>query len=512
MPDEMGDFQTPVGLVGEVLACLGPVGERWSRVIEPTCGAGRFISGLISSASPPEEIQGIELQPAHIKKARALARSHKQTRVVIQQANIFDIDLARAISWHARGPLLVIGNPPWVTNSGLGAIGGTNLPPKSNMKRARGIDAITGSSNFDIAEAIWIKIMRELQTEHPAIALLCKTSVARSVLQFASDNRLPLREAWMRRIDAAKWFGVSVAACLFYVALGAGRPLYEAAVYKDLEACEPESVSGFANGSFIVDMRSYNRWAFIDGVSQFNWRQGVKHDAAQVLELKRVGKRLRNKLGEEVDVESRFVFPLLKGGALFRQDERGQDTYLIVPQSRTGEDTGKLKRAAPMLWRYLEGHSEIFERRKSSIYRGRPPFAIFGIGEYSFSEYKVAISGLHKSPRFRLVAPIGGRPVMMDDTCYFVACKSLEQAALVAALLNHKAAIEFILSIMFADSKRPVTKRLLQRIDLLALLRCVDKDELLSSAESELQSIGKKGRWDGIGQLEDLIDGRQIGA
>ena len=35
-----------------------------------------------------------------------------------------------------------------------------------------------------------------------------------------------------------------------------------------------------------------------------------------------------------------------------------------------------------------------------------------------------------------------GRPVMLDDTCYFLACESPEQAALVAALLNDPIALD----------------------------------------------------------------------
>ena len=35
---------------------------------------------------------------------------------------------------------------------------------------------------------------------------------------------------------------------------------------------------------------------------------------------------------------------------------------------------------------------KILDNRKSSIYNKRPRFSIFGIGDYSFSKWKVAIS------------------------------------------------------------------------------------------------------------------------
>jgi hypothetical protein len=53
---DLGDFQTPSELVAEVLDTLGPIGVRWPRVLEPTCGRGHFIGGLLALAEPPREI------------------------------------------------------------------------------------------------------------------------------------------------------------------------------------------------------------------------------------------------------------------------------------------------------------------------------------------------------------------------------------------------------------------------------------------------------------------------
>lgn len=73
---------------------------------------------------------------------------------------------------------------------------------------------------------------------------------------------------------------------------------------------------------------------------------------------------------------------------------------MIVPQRALGEDTSTLSSTAPALWAYLNAHSDVLDRRKSSIYRGRPRFSVFGIGRYSFAPWKVAVSGLHKAAAF----------------------------------------------------------------------------------------------------------------
>jgi hypothetical protein len=466
MAKDLGDFQTPIELAAEVVACLAREGRRWTRALEPTCGRGNFIRGLVNSPHSPREIVGLEVQDIHLDTARTIASS--SANVSIQKANIFDIDLSRDISWRESGPLLVVGNPPWVTNAALGAMNSANLPRKSNLKNLRGIDALTGSSNFDVAEFIWIKILKELASQHPSIALLSKTSVARNILQFAYDSSLPISNAWLRRIDARKHFRAAVDACLFYVEVEQGEPRYEAAVFADLQSREPETVWCFANGRLVAGDTS-QQGAIIDGHCSLVWRQGIKHDAARVMELREDGGALRNRLGEAVEVESDYVYPLLKGGDLFHANTDRPNMHVIIPQRRIGDDTSMLQTRAPRLWDYLSRHANYFDCRKSSIYRGRPQFSIFGVGAYSFAPYKVAVSGFHKQPRFRAVSPTRGRPVMLDDTSYFIPCTSAKQAAELAALLNHPLTLDFIRSAMFMDAKRPITKRLLQRIDLSEL-------------------------------------------
>lgn len=487
MAREFGDFQTPPELVSAVLDCLKASGQRWTRALEPTCGVGNFIRGLLESSNPPTEIRGFEIQDSHAEIARRIGSSEK-TEVVVQSANLFNLNLKRDIEWKTDEPLLVIGNPPWVTNAELGALESFNLPRKSNLKNLPGLEAITGSANFDLTEFIWIKLITELADQRPAIALLCKTSVARNVLLFLHDRSIPLAKAWLRRIDAQKFFAAAVDACLFYVEIGSEKcDDYEAEVFDNLRSVEPETSMSVVNGRVVMNRDAYRQVAFVDGACPMVWRQGVKHDAASVLELELDGSKLRNKLGELVAIEQAYSFPLLKGSDLFRGEFDYSRRQLIVTQRRIGEDTRGLALAAPKLWDYLNQHSEVFLKRKSSIYNSQPPFSIFGIGDYSFAPFKVAVSGLHKEPRFRFIGQVESKPVMLDDTSYFIACESAEQAALITALLNHTLTLDFLRSAMFTDAKRPVTKKLLQRIDLTALLNRVDQTSLVAEAEGEIE-------------------------
>jgi hypothetical protein len=488
---DLGDFQTPPELVAAVLEALGPLGERWPRVLEPTCGQGHFIDGLLALPTPPREIRAIEIQEGHCRAARARFKSGGRAgvRVQITQGDLFELNLKRDLAWRERGPLLVIGNPPWVTNAELGALASPCRPPRRNLKGLRGLEARTGASNFDVAEAVWLKLISELAGERASIALLCKTSVARSVIESAHRMELPIAAASVRRIDAGRWFGAAVDACLFCVTLGVTNSCARLPVYAGLTAAEPDSVMGFARGWLVADRDAHARWAIADGVSPVTWRQGLKHDAAAVMELVRdpATDRWRNGAGEIVDVESRFVYPLAKGSDLGGPARGSPERAVLVTQERLGVDTRRLARAAPRLWHYLQAHAASFTKRKSSIYRGRPPFALFGVGPYSFAPFKVAVSGLHKAPRFKALGPVRGRPVMLDDTCYFLPCASAGEAAVFAALCHDRITLGFLSAARFRDAKRPITKKLLQRIDFPAILAHTDRAALVSRAEAVLE-------------------------
>lgn len=504
MRRDLGDFQTPPALVKLALKTLERLGILWRRALEPTCGHGAFIRGLLELDSPPREIQGIEIQDHYVRQARLIAGDHPESKIAVHKANIFEIDLARELAWTESGPLLVVGNPPWVTSAELGGLGSTNRPKKVNLKGLRGLDALTGRSNFDIAEYIWLKVLTELREEHPTVAFLCKTSVARNVLAYAQEAALPVTRAELYRIDAQKWFSAAVDACWFVITLGPGEVRYEASVFDSLDAPEPASRMGMARGRLVPNLAYNQRYVADDAGCPLTWRQGLKHDAASVMEVSASVAGFRNKLNEEVDIEPDYLYPLLKTWDVVNLQHPDHRFWVIVPQKRLGEDTRRLEQAAPKLWAYLQAHSEVFERRKSSVYQGKAPFSIFGIGDYAFAPYKVVTSGLHKRPHFRAVGPVAGRPVMVDDTCYYLSCRSPLQAAFIASLLQDEVCLEIINALVFWDAKRPITKGLLQRINLCTVLQRADRRRVLDRARAILRQLAGDEQADSASWPEDL--------
>jgi hypothetical protein len=471
---EYGDFQTPESLATRVVALVVELFGTPEIVIEPTVGLGSFLKASVECWEKNSEYIGYEINKVYVDLAR---KSLRQFGVHILHRDFFNEDWKYNISRSAKSRILVIGNPPWVTNSDLGQLGSKNLPEKSNFQGLRGFDARTGKSNFDIAECMLIRLIEALPSDG-AIAMLCKTMTARKVLRHFWKTDGGREGSRLFRIDAKAEFNVAVDACLFY-ATGKRTEERVAMVYSDLDTKSASTRFGFFDGDLVSDISAYREHKKLDGGSStYTWRSGVKHDAAKVMEFTRDGRKLINGFGEAVRIEDDYVFPLLKSSDL------GNGRIVIrkavlVTQRHIGDDTSKIEKKAPKTWEYLMRHNEILDGRKSSIYKNRSRFSVFGIGPYSFAPWKIAISGLYKNMSFVLVPPCDKRPVMVDDTCYFIPCQTKKEAYLLFELLNSVEAKAFFKSLIFADSKRPITIDVLRRVSFVELARNHDRlDEL----------------------------------
>jgi hypothetical protein len=184
----------------------------------------------------------------------------------------------------------------------------------------------------------------------------------------------------------------------------------------------------------------------------------------------------RNGLDEEVTLEETLLYPLLKSSDV-NKNGISRDRFMLVTQRSPGEDTSPIRDAAPLTWAYLQRHSSVLGKRRSSIYRNRPLFSIFGVGDYSFAPWKIAISGFYKGLRFVPVGPIGGRPTVFDDTVYFLPCYSKDEAEFLSCLLNSSPAREFYGAMVFWSDKRPITVELLRRLDIARIAAELGRSE-----------------------------------
>lgn len=327
-----------------------------------------------------------------------------------------------------------------------------------------------GKSNFDISEWMLIQWLHWLDGRNATMAMLCKTAVARKLLNHAHKNRISLSRSNIYHIDAAKYFGAMVDACLFVCKFEHATYHYDCDVYDTIGATSPERVIGYRDENLVSKTSLYDKWKHLRGAEVYKWRSGIKHDCSKVMELIKEGESYRNGLGHLTEMEDTFLYPMLKTSEVARLSA-APTRYMLVTQQAIGAETAKIKEIAPLTWAYLEAHGNLFDKRGSIIYKNRPRFSIFGVGDYTFAPWKVAISGFYKRLQFKSVGPVQGKSVVLDDSSYFVSCQSEAEASLILRLLNSTPAKEFFDSLIFWDSKRPITIDLLRKLDLLKVAR-----------------------------------------
>lgn len=488
---EYGDWQTNLELACRVCLLVKNQGISPEVIIEPTCGVGTFIlASVIVFGETAKEIYGIEIYKPYIYELKFHFLDYAlnnpgiiNCRIHLIHQSIFGFEF-ESLGIAQNKNVLVVGNPPWVTNSKLGEINSENLPKKSNFKNFKGLEAITGKANFDIAEYITYQLLDSFHNQDACLAFLIKNSVAKNVVFEQKNGRYNIKSMTQYNIDAKKEFDVSVAACLFVAILGSGKAK-QCSVTNLYKLNAPFSY-GWVGDCFVSNVDDYLKCTGIDGKCQLTWWSGLKHDCSKVMELEKKEGKLFNNLKEEVNIEQDLVYPILKSSDLKTTEITAFRKYVIVTQKSTSDDTSVIKENQPKTYQYLEDHNLWFDKRGSVIYKNRPKYCIFGIGPYSFLPYKIAIPGLYKSTSFSLVRPMEGKCVMLDDTCYLLGFNDEKTANCVLKVLNSDIVQCFMKSLVFYDAKRSINKDLLMRIDLKKAAKHLIETNYICKEEYEL--------------------------
>ena len=108
---EYGDYQTPIDFAERVCRYLKEFRHiKPSAIVEPNCGVGNFLrSSLLFQA---KEYYGIEINPEYCK---ICINSIEDKKVRIINSDFFAFSSKDLIKDTRQ--VLIIGNPPWITNS-----------------------------------------------------------------------------------------------------------------------------------------------------------------------------------------------------------------------------------------------------------------------------------------------------------------------------------------------------------------------------------------------------------
>ena len=471
---QFGDFQTPDELAWEVVRTLRLKHKISPKIIiEPSCGKGAFIRASLNEFINSRVI-GLDINDKYVEEANlSISEYLNSENATIYQSDFFNTDWKSFIS-NLSGDILIVGNPPWVTSSELSILNSQNLPLKSNFQNRRGIEAITGSGNFDISEWMFLQYVEWLSEREGTIAVLCKYSVARKVIRQVKKRSGNKFSGYLYLIDAKAYFDASVEACLCILSTHTNtKSNIDYEIYEDLKATKVSYLIGERDGLIIRDTVKYERWRHLTGQNpKYLWRSGIKHDCSKVMELEPIQDSIfQNGFGMSYTLEENYLYPLLKSSDIGNGKTLNYRKVVLITQKSVGEDTSIIKDKAPKTWQYLLDHEKYLKNRKSSIYKNKPLYSIFGVGSYSFKDWKIAISGLYKKLSFHLVKPLDGKSVIFDDTVNFLSFETEAEAKFIFGLLTSNPSLEFLDSMIFWDEKRPITIDILKRLSLKAVAR-----------------------------------------
>jgi hypothetical protein len=470
---QFGDFQTPDELAIEVVKTL-KLKHKISPtvIIEPSCGKGSFIRASLNEFTHSRVI-GLDINEKYVKEANlSISEYLNSENATIYQSDFFNTDWNAIIS-NLPGNILIVGNPPWITSSELSILNSKNLPLKSNFQNRRGIESITGSGNFDISEWMFLQYIEWLSKREGTIAILCKYSVARKVVLQVKKRSEDRFSADIYLIDAKAYFGASVEACLCILSTNNDNGHIDCKIHECLESEKASYLIGKRDELIIRNIAQYEKWRHLAGKDlKYLWRSGIKHDCSKVMEMERIHDTLfQNGLGEKYTLEEKYLYPLLKSSDIGNGRINHSRKLVLITQKSVGEDTSIIQDEAPKTWQYLIKHDEYLKNRKSSIYKNKPLYSIFGVGSYSFNDWKIAISGLYKRLNFCLIKPLNGKTVIFDDTVNFLSFETEDEAKFIFGLVTSNPSLEFLDSMIFWDEKRPITIDILRRLSLKAVAR-----------------------------------------
>ena len=192
-----------------------------------------------------------------------------------------------------------------------------------------------------------IHLLDKLQHRRAVLAMLCKTAVARKVLKHIWTRDFSISDTRLYTVDAKAHFNVSAPACLLVCRAGPPAEAKACGVFSGVSTARKISAIGMHEATLLADHKKYKKWSQLDGQVPVAWRSGIKHDCVQVMEFIRREGAFVNGLGERVDIEDEFVFPLYKSSAVAKGLTNRPERWVLITQKSVGDDTRIIRESAP---------------------------------------------------------------------------------------------------------------------------------------------------------------------
>lgn len=503
----LGEYYTPKGVARLAVDELDL--EPGTTVLDPGCGSGAFLvaaiervlEGAPGDAHPDEVVAavtdavfGVDLNPVAVGSAKlayvlALAPVLGESAVdeVTVPVAFGDALGATDAGEPDRVPETVdrlVGNPPWITWDRLpetvrerwrsGHVEDLSLFPHE------GTSARLGHGNDDVSVPFaWVCIDRHLARGGSAAFVLKRSAMKGPAGRALRSLRVGDRSLSLRRVhdfgDLRPFAGVDAGTAVYVLdADEAHQHPTPATVWHGEAAPTFGSRAAMAatcsrEATDLVPVEAGDpaaSWVRADaerdalGECAHEIRHGLKDDAKAVFSLDR----------EELDsVDADLVYPYLRSRHVVAYGLFGHDLQLVPLRQANEDNEAELAAEYPRTYDYLRAHRGRLEERSSAwLSEGGTFYDLFGLGPYTWANYKVVWCRLGFAPQFAVVSTVedddvGEKTVVPGDHCMFLATDDRETAHFLCALLN-SAPYQRCLRDVAGDGKSALTKGVVSKL------------------------------------------------
>ncbi|MHA1928519.1 MAG: Eco57I restriction-modification methylase domain-containing protein, partial [Candidatus Thorarchaeota archaeon] len=522
----LGEYYTPRYLAESILETLPSTDIHDKIILDPACGSGVFLMACIRQKKRSLALQGaqssdsldlitssvigIDINPIAVISARFNYIMAVKDLILEENGNTINIPVYFADSVQVSGinneigsnkfltPLLrnidvLVGNPPWISWGHLTDELRTKWKEthvgKYNLLQYSGKFARLGYSNDDISVPfIWVSMDKYLKKGGIAGFVLKRTLLKGSSGKLFRSMKITKTGEKIREISVHSihdWgnfepFGKGIGAETSTVVMQLDRPNKFPVEYT---IWEPTSERDFTPHSSFQDIIQFLKhretgltplddshdapWIDLDhnlsvlGECSYDIRHGAKDDLKSVFEIS------QSKIKE---IEPDFIYPYLKSKDIVRWGTLSY-SYRIIPQKKSGETNEIfLQNNLPMTYKYLVANRQALEKRKSTWLKTGPFYSVFGVGNYTWSKYKVAWCRLGFRPEFCVISTendsiLGEKSLIPGDHFMFIPFDNKEEAHAICALLNSTPYIETLGGISH-KSKSALSKKVVSSLSL----------------------------------------------
>ena len=517
----LGEYYTPRGVAELAVDALAVDDAVDASFLDPGCGSGVFVAVAIDRKveamrgrfAPAEilsnvtaSVVGIDLNPVAVKGTKLAALL--ALRPVLEEADAATIELpvflTDALALTRDEPISfrggpyepsvdhLVGNPPWITWDRLPEVAKDRwretYVDELDLSPHEGARSRLGHGNDDVSVPYaWVCIHRYLREGGSAGFVLKRDMMkgpAGKLFRTLRVGDRPLAVTRVHDFGTLRPFGDQVGANAAIYALSAdeepafpvdatawtARGTGERAADFSTAGAMRETLAAAGTGIVPVDPDDRtSAWIRTDaergalGECAHDIRHGVKDDAQAVFSIDR----------DRLDaLEPDLVYPYIKSRHVVKYGLFGHELRLVPVEKANEDNEDVLMDRYPRTYRYLSERRERLADRSSSWLRQGTFYNVFGLGDYTWADYKVVWCRLGFKPHFAVVSTVddedlGEKTVVPGDHYMFIATNDRREAHFLCALQN-SATYQRCLADIASEGKASLSKSVVSRLELPA--------------------------------------------